>query len=351
MSDPLQATDSHMLVVSLGGKTFHLTEPDGPMHASFERALDEIAHLAPTHRLLITHGNRAPLEMMAEHGGVTGGGAETVDVLAALSGGWQGYVVETELRKRCPGYEVVTLATEALVDPHDPGFAHPSLPIGATIDPATARRLESEKGWSFVPVSGGCRRLLAVLEPVEIVQLDAINALLDRGAIVVCGGGGAIPVVAGEGGEPRGVDGVVDCDRAALLLARGVSAGALLLLTDVASVERHHGSAISHPIRELTPEEIELEDFDAETIRPKLRAAQEFVQTTTGFAVIGEASEALAVLEGRAGTRIVHPRETPLDELDREFERLEERREQLADDSRTVEQLAQEAQHNLEEMP
>lgn len=338
------------LVVSLGGKVLHLADGDGPAQDSFERALDQLASLAARHRLLVSHGSEAPLQMSAEQA-PTGARAQALDAVAALSGGRQGDLVGTELRRRRPEQEVVTLPTEALIDIDDPGFASPTVAVGPIIDRAAARALEREKGWSFQAVRGGCRRVLALLQPVEIVQLQAIRALLDRGALVVCGGAGTVPVVRGDDGLLHGVDGVVDCDRAAVLLARGVSADGLLLLTDVDCVERDHGSAISHPIREMTPEEVHLEEFDAETIRPKLRAAREFVQTTSGFAAIGRASDAVAVLEGRTGTHIVHPCQEGVEELDKEFRRLEERSGDLASDTHIVRRLQDAAQHGLEELP
>ena len=130
-----------------------------------------------------------------------------------------GYLLEQELANAIGDRPVATLLTRVVVEVDDPAFDEPTKPIGPVYDDATAERLRAERGWAMVAERDGQRRAVASPEPVSLVELSAIRVLVGAGVLVVCAGGGGIPVIA-EDGRLRGVEAVVDKDLVAALLAR-----------------------------------------------------------------------------------------------------------------------------------
>ena len=143
-------------------------------------------------------------------------------------------------------------------------------------------------------------------EPVELVELDLIRLLAGSGVIVVCDGGGGIPVVRDDTGALRGVEAVVDKDLTAALLAQDLAADALVILTDVDAVEDGYGTPDARPIHRATPQELRARPFPAGSMGPKVEAACRFVEATGRMAAIGRLDDAEALLDGKAGT-IVAP--------------------------------------------
>ena len=142
-------------------------------------------------------------------------------------------------------------------------------------------------------------------EPRDILELGAIRLLVDAGVLVVCTGGGGIPVVLGADGSLRGVEAVIDKDLSAALLARLLSADVLLMLTDVAAVERYRGTPSAQPIGRATPPELRALAFAPGSMGPKVEAACRFVEATGGTAGIGALGEAAAIVRGEAGTQVL----------------------------------------------
>jgi carbamate kinase len=133
---------------------------------------------------------------------------------------------------------------------------------------------------------------------------------VDAGVVVICAGGGGVPVVVDPSGTVRGVEAVIDKDRSAALLAALLDADALLLLTNVPAVVSDWGSAFARPLRHVTPDELRTLSFEAPTMGPKVAAAARFVERTGNRAVIGALSDAARLLAGEAGTQITptqHP--------------------------------------------
>jgi carbamate kinase len=200
---------------------------------------------------------------------------------------------------------VACVLTHVRVDPDDPAFARPTKPIGPFYPEDRARELERERGWRVVHDSGrGWRRVVPSPEPLEVVELPAIQALLESGSTVVACGGGGIPVADGEG--LRGIDAVIDKDRASALLASALRADRLLILTAVPAVARGFGTPDQQELRELGVDEAdELAPKLAEgSMRPKVEAAAAFVRATGGEALITSAEALSEALAGRAGTHI-----------------------------------------------
>jgi carbamate kinase len=299
------------IVVALGGNA--LAPRGEPISAdvqrmSVQRATRALAPLASDHQLVITHGNGPQVGMLLlESEANRSVPAYPLDILGAESEGMIGYLLEEGLRQGIPGIQVATLLTCSIVDAADPAFAAPSKPIGPLYAPETARRLADERGFTIAPDTGGYRRVVPSPEPIGIVEERAVHALVDAGVTVIASGGGGVPVIVDASGRPRGVEGVVDKDLAAVVLARTVNADALLLLTDVAGVYRNFGAPAATLIRRMSTEEVAdlLKDGVASpgSMAPKLEAARRFAETG-GYSVIASLDAAERALRRDAGTRI-----------------------------------------------
>jgi carbamate kinase len=185
----------------------------------------------------------------------------------------------------------------------DPAFESPTKPIGPVYSEQEARELAAGRGWTVARDGDHFRRVVASPRPQAIVELQAIERLVDSGSIVVCAGGGGIPVVADSRGL-RGVEAVIDKDLTAALLAEELGAGRLIVLTDVPCLERDWGTATATPIEAATPAELRELSFAAGSMGPKVEATCRFVERTGGEAFIGSLAELGEISRGEAGTRI-----------------------------------------------
>jgi hypothetical protein len=163
------------------------------------------------------------------------------------------YLIEQALANELPGREIATLLTQVEVDAADPAFAAPTKPIGPVYGEAEACALATRTDWTFVADGGGFRRAVASPAPRRIREINVIRLLAEADMLVICAGGGGIPVVATQGGALRGVEAVIDKDLSAALLAEQVGADALLLLTDVPAVRTQWPPPQGEPIARATP--------------------------------------------------------------------------------------------------
>jgi carbamate kinase len=291
------------VVVALGGNAL---APPGLEQAEAQRgaarhAAEAIAGIAREHDVVVTHGNGPQVGLLAAQAEAAGQGVP-LDVLGAESEGLIGYLLEQELANALPGRDVAALLTQVEVAADDPAFAHPTKPIGPLLDAAGAERLRA-RGLAAGPDRGGFRRLVASPAPREIVELRTIQLLVRIGVVVVCSGGGGIPVVRDARGAHHGASAVIDKDRSAVLLGTGLAAGALLLLTDVPAVYADWPET-EQAIRRASPRALATLPFAPGTMGPKVEAACRFVRGTGGFACIGAVGDAERLLAGEAGTRI-----------------------------------------------
>jgi carbamate kinase len=173
-----------------------------------------------------------------------------------------------------------------------------------------AERLAAEREWTIAPDGDKWRRVVPSPEPRRILEIEVIRQLVASGVVVVCAGGGGIPVVGGHGGY-GGVEAVIDKDLAGALLARSLKADAFLMLTDVEGVYRDYGTPESQLIRRIAPEDLDPAQFAAGSMGPKVAAAKRFAATDGGFAVIGALADAARMLDGEAGT-MVTPARAPI---------------------------------------
>ena len=215
-----------------------------------------------------------------------------------------GALIETELAA-ASSRQVACLITHVHVDPDDPAFASPSKPIGPFYGAEQAKSLDRERGWQLVEDAGrGFRRVVPSPEPLEIVEIEAIRALAASGAVVVACGGGGIPVVS-RNGQLKGVDAVIDKDRASALLAVQLGAERLVILTEVPAVFRHFRKSNQEEIRELSAAEATalLPELAEGSMRPKMEAAVAFARAG-GETLITSFESLAGALEGHAGTRV-----------------------------------------------
>jgi carbamate kinase len=302
------------IVVALGGNA--LLRRGEPAEAETQRrnvarAASALAAVAHEHELLVTHGNGPQVGLLAlEALAYKAVAPYPLDVLGAESQGMIGYLLAQALRAEI-GREVAAVLTQVVVAADDPAFLRPTKPIGPVYSKRTAQRFAAKRGWTVAPDGQHFRRVVASPEPQAIVELDTIAALLAEGVVVVCAGGGGIPVVA-DGPSLHGVEAVIDKDLTAALLAEQVNAERLVLLTDVSYVERNWGSAEAEPIEAATPAELRRLAFAAGSMGPKVEAACRFVERTGGEATIGALTDLRAVAAGRAGTQIAARVTVPL---------------------------------------
>jgi carbamate kinase len=307
------------IVVALGGNALIRRGEEGSTAVQRRNLLGAAQALAELeslgHELVLTHGNGPQVGYLA----IEADAARDVvpppplDVLVAESQGQIGYLLAQTLdaQLRLGGRErrIVAILTQTVVDAADPAFERPTKPVGPMYEEAAAHALAVEHGWTIAPDGPGWRRVVPSPLPCDIVEKDAVRALLRGGTIVIASGGGGIPVTRGGDGILHGVEAVVDKDLAAVVLAVSVQADALLLLTDVPAVHLGWGTRDPVPIRRLSL--VEAADgvadgsFASGSMGPKVTAAAEFVRRTGRFAAIGALADARSVLEGRAGTRLV----------------------------------------------
>lgn len=298
------------IVAALGGNA--LLRRGEPMTAEAQRRNARIAAqaLAPLvrdgHELIVTHGNGPQVGLIALQAAAgPEDGRYTLDILGAESEGMVGYLIVQELRNALPaGSEAAALLTQVRVDPQDPAFARPTKPIGPLYDTDEARRVAAARQWRMAPDGDRFRRVVPSPAPVEILEANVIALLAARGVTLVCVGGGGIPVVRHADGALRGVEAVIDKDRASALLASQLEADRLLLLTDVDAVYRGWGSENATPIAAIDPQALDPTAFEEGTMRPKVEAAARFADRAGRAAGIGSLSEAAEILAGRRGTTI-----------------------------------------------
>jgi carbamate kinase len=298
---------STTIVMALGGAA--LLRRGEPLEANVQRAniaraVQSVAKIASRYNVVVTYGNEPQLALLSLQ-------AEAyaqvppypLDVLGAGTAGMIGYMIEQELRNCLPKREVVSLLTQVVVSPDDPAFKNPSVLIGPTYNQGQAQRLAQERGWKMMAVNDELwRRAVPSPEPIRILGRVAIRQLATAGAVVVCAGGGGIPVTVSPQGMVRGVEAVIEKDYVAALLAHKMGAAVLLLLTDVDAAYEAWGTNFKRPIRETMPEPLRKMSFAAGSMKPKIEAACRFVEAGGGFAGIGLLEDAASILEGRRGT-------------------------------------------------
>ena len=302
-----------LVVLALGGNA--LLRRGQPLDAELQRrnlleaVAQAVAPIARQHQVIITHGNGPQIGLLAlQAAAYKDVRPYPLDVLGAESEGMIGYLIEQALSNELPQREIATLLTQVEVDGADPAFAKPSKPIGPVYGEAEVRQLRARTSWTFVPDGRGFRRAVSSPVPRRIREINVIKLLVHSGMVVICAGGGGIPVVATADGALRGVEAVIDKDLSSALLAEEVGAEVLLLLTDVPAVWTKWPMSAGRPIGRVTPKELRTYAFDPGSMAPKVEAACRFAERTGGVAGIGAIEQAAAILAGKAGTTVAATR-------------------------------------------
>jgi carbamate kinase len=299
------------VVVALGGNA--LLRRGEPMTSDNQRrnvqlACDALAPVALEHQVVISHGNGPQVGLLALQAAAYADVPEyPLDILDAATQGMIGYLIEQELGNRLPvEMPLATLLTMIEVDPADPAFADPTKPIGPWYPPAEAEQLAAERGWRFHRDGDRMRRVVASPLPRRIIQGRQVGWLLEHGSVVICAGGGGIPV-AYDGPRLVGVEAVIDKDRASALLAADLEADVLVLATDVDAVYLDHGTERARPIERAHPAALAelVAEMPAGSMGPKVDAACRFAAGQPGkHAAIGSLSDVAAMVHGVGGTVI-----------------------------------------------
>lgn len=303
------------IVIALGGNALGTTSYE-QLSLVAATAKSIVDFIAQGDEVIIAHGN-GPQVGMIHLGMVTAAeaGAIKSDMpfpeCGAMSQGYIGYhlqnAIGNELSARGIQRDVATVVTQVLVDENDPAFLHPSKPIGAFYDKETASRIAAEKNYTMVEDAGrGYRRVVPSPSPVDVIEKNTVNALVERGCVVITVGGGGIPVVRREG-KLCGVPAVIDKDFTSAKLAELVHADLLVILTAVERVCIHWGTPKQCSLEEMTVKEAEryCEEghFAPGSMLPKVKAAVSFAKTG-GTAIIASLEYAGAAVRGESGTKV-----------------------------------------------
>ena len=299
-----------LTVIALGGNA--LMQPGERGTAAEQRAnlaltFRAIRPLLQEGPFVITHGNGPQVgnELLRQELASAEAPPLPLYVAVAQTQAEIGALVAAELEP-VAGRPVTVVMTRVEVDEDDPAFENPTKPVGPFYDAARARTLKEERGWAVQEDAGrGWRRVVPSPRPLQVLELEAVRTLLERGVVVVAAGGGGVPVVSRNGGH-EGIDAVIDKDHASALLAMGLGAKRLVILTQVPAVFQGFGTDDQRALDTLTPGEDDeiVARLPAGSMRPKVEAAFRFVRETDGEALITSAE---AFEKGEAGTRVLPP--------------------------------------------
>ena len=305
------------LVIALGGNALG-NSPEEQLELVKQTASTIVDLVEEGYDVVIGHGNGPQVGMInnaMEFSSVKGGKTPYMPFpeCGAMSQGYIGYhliqSIQRELALRGIKKEVACVVTQVVVDPNDDAFNKPTKPIGSFMSKEEAEKIAEEKGFVFVEDAGrGYRRVVPSPKPVEIVELNVVEQLVNAGDIVITVGGGGIPVVKTDDGL-KGVAAVIDKDRASSKLALDMNADMLVILTAVDRVCINFNKPNQESLAEMDVETakkyIAEGHFAPGSMLPKVEACLEFVESTSnGVALITSLEKAKAALKGETGTII-----------------------------------------------
>ncbi|MBJ7356269.1 carbamate kinase [Nocardioides sp.] len=299
------------VVVALGGNALlqRGQTPDAEVQeANVDRAVAALSPIAHHNQLVLTHGNGPQVGVLALQSASDPHLTTPYpfDVLGAQTQGMIGYWLLQSMQNHLPDRQVAAIINQTLVEAADPAFQDPTKFVGEVYTQEEAARLAADRGWVVKPDGTGWRRVVGSPRPQRVVETRLIRLLLESGAVVVCAGGGGVPVIRDESGQLRGVEAVVDKDLTSAVLAEALDADVLLVLTDVSAVMEDFGTPEQRPVPRATPAGLRALNPPAGSMGPKVDAVCRFVELTGGMAAIGSLDDAAAILRGEAGT-IVTP--------------------------------------------
>lgn len=310
----MMKNNKQILLIALGGNALIRKGQKGTIDEQFENLRNpvrQIAKLSRTYRIIITHGNGPQVgNLMLKQESCDAVPKLPLEILVAQTQGQIGYMIESTLDTELMSlgntseHYFVSLLSYVVVDKNDPAFLNPSKPVGPVFTKEKARTLP----YPTKKTAKGYRRVVASPLPVTIVEKREIKKLIDMNFIVICCGGGGIPVIR-EGRRFSGVDAVIDKDLASARLAEEVDVDIFLIATDVQGVSLNYGKKNQEFLRSLTTRQatrfLTQGHFPSGSMGPKIEAAVQFVRKTGKRAVIASIEDIESAVKGTAGTKIV----------------------------------------------
>ncbi len=304
------------VVIALGHRALGTTFPE--QKVAVKKSAKVLADMvAEGCQLIITHSNAPQVGMI--HTAMNEFGKAHQDytvapmsVCSAMSQGYIGYDLQNSLRaellKRGIYKPVSTILTQVLVDPYDDAFYNPVKPIGRYMTAEEAEEEEKKGNYVVEEPGKGFRRIVAAPRPKDVIEIDAIRALVDAGQLVIACGGGGIPVLS-QGSELKGASAIIEKDYASGKLAELLDADVLMILTSDEKVCLDHLSESPRPVDHLSIEEAEQDilehQFGETAMLPKIQASIDFIKAGEGReAIITNLEHALDAINGKAGTTI-----------------------------------------------
>lgn len=237
-----------------------------------------------------------------------------LDLNDAYTQGMLGYLIVEAVENQLRAYKIerkcAAMVTQVVVDPKDKAFQNPTKPVGPFYNVEEAEKLAREKGWKMKEDAGrGYRRVVPSPEPLDIVEKELIKQLMNEGVLTVAVGGGGIPILRDDDGMIRGVEAVIDKDRASSLLARILDVDIFVILTGVDEVYLNYGKADQKLLKSITVSQAKAymtqNQFPSGSMGPKIEAAVSFVKATGRQCVITSLEKVAEAMEGKAGTFVI----------------------------------------------
>ena len=306
---------SKKIVIALGGNALGNTAYE-QLELVEKTAIPIVDLIESGNQVIIAHGN-GPQVGMINLGMSTAAEAKAIKAdmpfpeCGAMSQGYIGYHLQNsignELRKRGIKKNVATIVTQVLVDENDPAFKNPTKPIGAFYDKETADKISKEKGYTMVEDSGrGYRQVVPSPKPVDVIEKDMVNTLVNEGNVIITVGGGGIPVIM-KNNKLVGTPAVIDKDFASAKLAELIHADTLIILTAVDRVAINFGTPEQKNLEEMSISDAlkycEEGQFAPGSMLPKVKACISFANSG-GEAIIASLENAKLALKGESGTKI-----------------------------------------------
>lgn len=299
-----------LAVIALGGNAILRGNEEGTIEQqelNSTETLENLIYLIKEgYELVITHGNGPQVGniLMRNDAGqqIYNIPAMPLDICVADSQGGIGYMIERMMRNMLNKHgikkNVITMVTLVEVDKNDPAFQNPSKRIGRVYEKTEAERMAREHNWIFKPSAkqiNGFQRVVPSPVPIEIINRETIQLLVENGNIVIAAGGGGIPVYFDENGDVRTLDAVIDKDMASGLLATNINADEFYVLTDVSFIYKDFGKPTQEKLEFLnyndTVKYLEAGTFAEGTMEPKIRACLRFIEKGGKKSVITEAKK------------------------------------------------------------
>jgi carbamate kinase len=307
------------VLIAVGGNSLIRAGQRGTIAEQSENArltAERIAGIAAHgYMLVVTHGNgpQVGAQLLRSEAGSSQAYTLPLDVCVAMTQGEIGFTLQNSLEQTFKRHgihrPIVTMVTQVVVDKNDPAFRRPTKPIGPFYSRKVAERKRVELGWSIIEdAARGYRRVVASPIPKDIVELKAIRDCIDHNIVVIAVGGGGIPVVL-EHGRVRGIEAVIDKDRASALLASKLGIKHFMISTEVPQVYLNFKRPGQKALQEMTLAEARLylteKQFTEGSMKPKIEAAIEFLKSGGKLVTITDPDHLVRAFEGKAGTRII----------------------------------------------